>query len=137
MVTLCQNISVVSFFLVEFNYIVLYTFYMITGQVKLCVHTMRLCQLAVGGDSDDYVGVVSLLDLLHFFKSPVVFNNEFLRHHLFCIFQVLAGRSVSFTFSARLFLHVLFLMQCISFVFHLGCLWVTTKLKDYIALSRY
>ncbi|CAF2064695.1 hypothetical protein HID58_073202 [Brassica napus] len=62
------------------------------GQVKLCVHTMRLCQIAVGCDSDDCVDTVSLLDLLHLFKSHVVFNNEFLRHHLFCIFQILAGR---------------------------------------------
>ncbi|KAF2608416.1 hypothetical protein F2Q68_00046405 [Brassica cretica] len=64
------------------------------GQVKLCVHTMRLCQIAVGCDSDDCVDTVSLLDLLHLFKSHVVFNNEFLRHHLFCIFQILAGSSV-------------------------------------------
>ncbi|KAJ0233992.1 hypothetical protein HA466_0275550 [Hirschfeldia incana] len=25
------------------------------------------------------------------FKGHVVFHNEFLRHHLFCIFQILAG----------------------------------------------
>ncbi|CAN8234934.1 unnamed protein product [Cochlearia groenlandica] len=62
------------------------------GQVKLCVHTMRLCQIAVGCDSDDRVDTVSLLDLLHLLKSEIVFNNEFLRHHLFCIFQILAGR---------------------------------------------
>ncbi|KAJ0255750.1 Transcription initiation factor TFIID subunit 2 [Hirschfeldia incana] len=62
------------------------------GQVKLCVHTMRLCQIAVGFNSDDCVDTVSLLDLLHLFKSHVVFHNEFLRHHLFCIFQILAGR---------------------------------------------
>ncbi|ESQ27774.1 hypothetical protein EUTSA_v10018013mg [Eutrema salsugineum] len=62
------------------------------GQVKLCVHTMRLCQIAVGCDSNDCVDTVSLLELLHLFKSHVVFNNEFLRHHLFCIFQILAGR---------------------------------------------
>ncbi|XP_019093344.1 PREDICTED: transcription initiation factor TFIID subunit 2, partial [Camelina sativa] len=62
------------------------------GQVKLCVHTMRLCQIAVGYDSEDCVDTVSLLDLLHLFKSHVVFNNEFLGHYLFCIFQILAGR---------------------------------------------
>ncbi|KAL0701686.1 hypothetical protein Bca4012_057808 [Brassica carinata] len=62
------------------------------GQVKLCVHTMRLCQIAVGFNSDDSVDTVNLLDLLHLFKSHVVFHNEFLRHHLFCIFQILAGR---------------------------------------------
>ncbi|XP_056850022.1 transcription initiation factor TFIID subunit 2 isoform X2 [Raphanus sativus] len=62
------------------------------GQVKLCVHTMRLCQIAVGFNSDDCVDTVSLLDLLHLFKNHVVFHNEFLRHHLFCIFQILAGR---------------------------------------------
>lgn len=70
----------------------------LTGQVKLCVHTMRLCQIAVGCDLDDRVDTVSLLDLLHLFKGHVVFNNEFLRYHLFCIFQILAGRSVAFTF---------------------------------------
>ncbi|OAP12244.1 TAF2 [Arabidopsis thaliana] len=62
------------------------------GQVKLCVHTMRLCQIAVGCDSDDCVDTVTLLDLLHLFKSHVVFNNELLRYYLFCIFQILAGR---------------------------------------------
>ncbi|EOA34769.1 hypothetical protein CARUB_v10022342mg [Capsella rubella] len=66
--------------------------YQSKGQVKLCVHMMRLCQIAVGYDSDDCVDTVSLLDLLHLFKSHVVFNNECLRHYLFCIFQILAGR---------------------------------------------
>ncbi|XP_010537431.1 PREDICTED: transcription initiation factor TFIID subunit 2 [Tarenaya hassleriana] len=62
------------------------------GQVKLCIHAMRLCQIAVGPDSDENVDSVSLLGLLQLLESRVAFNNEFFRHHLFCIFQILAGR---------------------------------------------
>lgn len=62
------------------------------GQVKLGVHAMRLCQ--INGDSDDDHGVVrdTLVALLRLLESPAAFNNVTLRHYLFCILQVLAGR---------------------------------------------
>ncbi|KAI3820951.1 hypothetical protein L1987_08506 [Smallanthus sonchifolius] len=62
------------------------------GQVKLGVHAMRLCQIS--GDSDDDHGVMrgTLVALLRLLESPAAFNNVTLRHYLFCILQVLAGR---------------------------------------------
>nr|XP_043639967.1 transcription initiation factor TFIID subunit 2 isoform X1 [Erigeron canadensis] len=62
------------------------------GQVKLGVHAMRLCQIS--GDSDDDHGVVreTLVALLRLLESPAAFNNVTLRHYLFSILQVLAGR---------------------------------------------
>ncbi|KAF5806616.1 putative peptidase M1, membrane alanine aminopeptidase, aminopeptidase N-like protein [Helianthus annuus] len=62
------------------------------GQVKLGVHAMRLCQIS--GDADDDHGVMqgTLVALLRLLESPVAFNNVTLRHYLFCILQVLAGR---------------------------------------------
>ncbi|KAL8244208.1 hypothetical protein R6Q59_010466 [Mikania micrantha] len=62
------------------------------GQVKLCVHAMRLCQIS--GDFDDDHGVMrgTLVALLRLLESPAAFNNVTLRHYIFCILQVLAGR---------------------------------------------
>ncbi|GJY56590.1 transcription initiation factor TFIID subunit 2 isoform X2, partial [Tanacetum coccineum] len=62
------------------------------GQVKLGVHAMRLCQIS--GDSDDEHCVMreTLVALLRLLESPAAFNNVTLRHYLFCILQVLAGR---------------------------------------------
>ncbi|KAK1407423.1 hypothetical protein QVD17_39039 [Tagetes erecta] len=62
------------------------------GQVKLGVHAMRLCQIS--GDADDDHGVMrgTLVALLRLLESPAAFNNVTLRHYIFCILQVLAGR---------------------------------------------
>lgn len=60
------------------------------GQVKLAVHTMRLCQIRGGSESD--IKRESLVALLGLLDSYMAFNNVFLRHHLFCILQILAGR---------------------------------------------
>lgn len=64
------------------------------GQVKLGIHAMRLCQISGDSDSDDDHGVVreTLVTLLRLLESPAAFNNVTLRHYLFCILQVLAGR---------------------------------------------
>ncbi|XP_023767064.1 transcription initiation factor TFIID subunit 2 isoform X2 [Lactuca sativa] len=64
------------------------------GQVKLAIHAMRLCQISGDSDSDDDHGVVreTLVALLRLLESPSAFNNVTLRHYLFCILQVLAGR---------------------------------------------
>ncbi|PON62083.1 Coatomer beta subunit [Parasponia andersonii] len=61
------------------------------GQVKLGVHTMRLCQMRSGSNSTD-IKSQTLVDLLHLLESRMAFNNVFLRHYLFCILQILGGR---------------------------------------------
>lgn len=63
------------------------------GQVKLGVHAMRLCQISDGPDSHLDIKIDTLVALLQFFESRIAYNNVFLRHYLFCIIQVLAGRS--------------------------------------------
>ncbi|KAI3976872.1 hypothetical protein MKX01_008730 [Papaver californicum] len=62
------------------------------GQVKLAVHAMRLCQLRLGSESEDEIKAPTLLALLRMLESRKAFNNVFLRHHLFCILQLAAGR---------------------------------------------
>ncbi|XP_057952366.1 transcription initiation factor TFIID subunit 2 isoform X2 [Malania oleifera] len=62
------------------------------GQVKLCVHAMRLCHIKGLHESDGEVKSQTLVALLRLLESRMAFNNVFLRHHLFCILQILAGR---------------------------------------------
>ncbi|KAI5660153.1 hypothetical protein M9H77_28946 [Catharanthus roseus] len=62
------------------------------GQVKLGVHALRLCQMRSGSNSDTDVKSETLVALLRLLESPMSFNNVILRHYLFCILQVLAGR---------------------------------------------
>ncbi|KAH9778512.1 transcription initiation factor TFIID subunit 2 [Citrus sinensis] len=63
------------------------------GQVKLGIHAMRICQIKGGSDSNHEVDTVTLVALLNLLESRIAFNNVFLRHHLFGILQILAGRS--------------------------------------------
>ncbi|XP_040997720.1 transcription initiation factor TFIID subunit 2 [Juglans microcarpa x Juglans regia] len=63
------------------------------GQVKLGVHAMRLCQISGGSDSNDNIKSEVLVSLLLLLDGRIGFNNVFLRHHLFCIIQILTGRS--------------------------------------------
>ncbi|XP_057459543.1 transcription initiation factor TFIID subunit 2 isoform X2 [Actinidia eriantha] len=62
------------------------------GQAKLGVHVTRLCQIRSGSDLVDDVKSETLVSLLRLLESPMAFNNVILRHYLFCILQVLAGR---------------------------------------------
>ncbi|KAL9239420.1 hypothetical protein vseg_013745 [Gypsophila vaccaria] len=62
------------------------------GQAKLGVHMIRLSQItAVSGLNGD-VKSQTLVTLLRLLESRLAFHNVILRHHLFCILQVLAGR---------------------------------------------
>ncbi|XP_008244038.1 PREDICTED: transcription initiation factor TFIID subunit 2 [Prunus mume] len=63
------------------------------GQVKLAVHAMRLCQIRGGSDFNDNIRSQTLVALLCLLEGRMAFNNIFLRHHLFCILQILAGRA--------------------------------------------
>ncbi|KAI9088415.1 hypothetical protein K1719_029864 [Acacia pycnantha] len=60
------------------------------GQVKLAIHVMRLCQMR--NDSSDEVSSQTFVALLCLLEGRLSFNNVYLRHHLFCILQILAGR---------------------------------------------
>ncbi|KAM1377830.1 hypothetical protein FF1_039286 [Malus domestica] len=62
------------------------------GQVKLAMHAMRLCQIRGGSDLTDNIRSETLVALLRLLEGQMAFNNIFLRHHLFCILQILAGR---------------------------------------------
>ncbi|GKE61368.1 hypothetical protein Tco_1511735 [Tanacetum coccineum] len=53
---------------------------------------MRLCQISGESDDEHCVMCETLVALLRLLKSPAAFNNVTLRHYLFCILQVLAGR---------------------------------------------
>ncbi|XP_065860685.1 transcription initiation factor TFIID subunit 2 isoform X2 [Euphorbia lathyris] len=62
------------------------------GQVKLTAHAMRLCQIQDATDSKDDIKSSTLVALLSLLESHLAFNNTYLRHYLFCILQILAGR---------------------------------------------
>ncbi|XP_021731512.1 transcription initiation factor TFIID subunit 2-like isoform X1 [Chenopodium quinoa] len=62
------------------------------GQAKLGIHVIRLSQISAGSGSSDDVRSQTLVALLRLLESRVAFRNVFLRHHLFCILQVLSGR---------------------------------------------
>ncbi|KAJ0106687.1 hypothetical protein Patl1_19054 [Pistacia atlantica] len=63
------------------------------GQEKLGVHAMRICQAGGGSDFNYEIRTETLVALLHLLDSRISFNNVFLRHHLFGILQILAGRA--------------------------------------------
>ncbi|GAB2300049.1 hypothetical protein Dimus_034090 [Dionaea muscipula] len=62
------------------------------GQAKLGLHLTRLCQIRTRLGSDDEVKSQTLVALLRLLEGPAAFCNVSLRHHIFCILQVLAGR---------------------------------------------
>ncbi|KAM3751107.1 hypothetical protein ACB098_04G083400 [Castanea mollissima] len=62
------------------------------GQVKLGIHAMRLCQISSGSGSNVNIKNDTLVSLLSLLDSSIAFNSIFLRHHIFCIIQILSGR---------------------------------------------
>lgn len=62
------------------------------GEVKLAVHVMRLCQANEEAETGNDVACSTLIALLRLLASKKAFNNISLRHHLFCILQIVAGR---------------------------------------------
>ncbi|KAL9273331.1 Transcription initiation factor TFIID subunit 2-like protein [Drosera capensis] len=62
------------------------------GQAKLGLHMTRVCQIKSGSGYEDEVKSQTLVALLRLLEGPVAFCNVLLRHHIFCILQLLAGR---------------------------------------------
>ncbi|KAG9136034.1 hypothetical protein Leryth_022471 [Lithospermum erythrorhizon] len=65
----------------------------VRGQVKLGIHALRLCQIRGKSDSVNDIKSETLLALLRLLESPMSFNNVILRHYIFSMLQVLAGRA--------------------------------------------
>ncbi|KAG6516052.1 hypothetical protein ZIOFF_026499 [Zingiber officinale] len=63
------------------------------GEVKLAVHVMHICQVEFESETEKQVQLSTSIALLRLLTSRKAFNNIFLRHYLFCILQILAGRS--------------------------------------------
>lgn len=63
------------------------------GQTKLAVHLMQLCQIQSKSGCESLVSCATLVALLRLLASKKAFNNVFFRHYLFCILQIIAGRS--------------------------------------------
>lgn len=64
----------------------------IAGQVKLAAHAMRLCEVNPEPDGRETLSVPTLVALLRLLGSRKAYSNVYLRHHLFCMLQVVAGR---------------------------------------------
>ncbi|WOL20068.1 hypothetical protein Cni_G28870 [Canna indica] len=62
------------------------------GEVKLAMHVMHICQVNFESESRKQIAVPTIISLLYLLTSKKSFNNIFLRHHVFCILQILAGR---------------------------------------------
>ncbi|XP_062194463.1 transcription initiation factor TFIID subunit 2-like [Phragmites australis] len=63
------------------------------GATKLAVHVLRICQTNTDPHLNDQIKLTTLIGLLHLLAGIKAYNNIFLRHHVFCILQVAAGRS--------------------------------------------
>ncbi|XP_072992709.1 transcription initiation factor TFIID subunit 2 [Typha latifolia] len=63
------------------------------GETKLAGHVCHLCQVNLESHTENQISCTTLVGLLRLLASRRAFNNVFLRHQLFCILQVLAGRS--------------------------------------------
>ncbi|KAK3133299.1 hypothetical protein QOZ80_6AG0534820 [Eleusine coracana subsp. coracana] len=63
------------------------------GATKLAVHVLRICQASIDPDLSDQIKLTTMVGLLHLLAGRKAYNNIFLRHHVFCILQVAAGRS--------------------------------------------
>lgn len=82
----------------------------VAGATKLAVHVLRICQASIVPYANDQINLTTLIGLLHLLAGTKAYNNVFLRHHVFCIMQVAAGRL------ANLLLHMYSLF---SFINHL------------------
>jgi len=65
----------------------------------LAVHVLRLCQASTVPQFNDQISLTTLIGLLHLLAGAKAYNNVFLRHHVFCILQVAAGRLANFLFT--------------------------------------
>ncbi|KAF7072472.1 hypothetical protein CFC21_077591 [Triticum aestivum] len=63
------------------------------GATKLAVHVLRICQANVESNVTDQIKLPTLFGLLHLLSSKKAYNNVLLRHNVFCILQIAAGRS--------------------------------------------
>ncbi|KAG8056716.1 hypothetical protein GUJ93_ZPchr0002g24156 [Zizania palustris] len=63
------------------------------GGTKLAVHVLRLCQANIETHDDNQIQLPTLVGLLCLLASKKAYNNVYLRHNLFCILQIAAGRS--------------------------------------------
>lgn len=66
----------------------------VAGATKLAVHVLRICQASIVPYVSDQINLTTLIGLLHLLAGTKAYNNVFLRHHVFCILQVAAGRLV-------------------------------------------
>ncbi|XP_078179654.1 TBP-associated factor 2 isoform X1 [Carex rostrata] len=62
------------------------------GESKLALHVMHLCQVNFEAKMDNHISYNSLVSLLDLLSSRKSYNNIYLRHHVFCILQIVAGR---------------------------------------------
>ncbi|VAI32348.1 unnamed protein product [Triticum turgidum subsp. durum] len=63
------------------------------GATKLAVHVLRICQANIESNVTDQIKLPTLFGLLHLLSSKKAYNNVLLRHNVFCILQIAAGRS--------------------------------------------
>jgi hypothetical protein len=63
----------------------------------LAVHVLRICQGNIDSNLSDQIKLPTLVGLLHLLGSKKSYNNVLLRHNVFCILQIAAGRLVIVT----------------------------------------
>lgn len=81
-----------------------------TGESKLALHVMHLCQVNFEAKMDNHISYSSLVSLLDLLSSRKSYNNIYLRHHVFCILQIVAGRLV-YSFLKMPYFHCLFVTE--------------------------
>ncbi|XP_015696706.1 transcription initiation factor TFIID subunit 2 isoform X2 [Oryza brachyantha] len=63
------------------------------GGTKLAVHALRLCQANIEPQDNNQIQLPTLVGLLCLLAGKKAYNNVYLRHNVFCILQIAAGRS--------------------------------------------
>ncbi|KAL6600790.1 hypothetical protein ACP70R_045075 [Stipagrostis hirtigluma subsp. patula] len=63
------------------------------GATKLAVHVLRICQANIDRHLNDQIKLPTLVGLLQLLAGKKAYDNVFLRHNVFCILQIVAGRS--------------------------------------------
>lgn len=64
----------------------------IAGGTKLAVHVLRLCQANIESHDNNQIQLPTLVGLLCLLAGKKAYNNVYLRHNVFCILQIAAGR---------------------------------------------
>lgn len=100
----------------------------------MAVHALRLCQASIT-HVNDQISLTTLIGLLQLLAGEKAYNNVFLRHHVFCILQVAAGRLANLLL--HMFHYFVQFITCYCIMLPLCISWHLAIQKRVCILSRH